>query len=926
MGDHTSFTPLGTEESGHTDDVKEPLVKGEGDPVQSEPQRSLKPGSSLDDAKAPTRKLLVVSLLASAAAFLGVGAWKYSSFLEEETLNARHLPEGGVDGHSGPVKMWKEPHLDPWPLRPRVMRCLAEQDREQQKCVALTDPDLSGLHGDTCQEDDVYSSFAWFPKTGKLATYWYKQCMTVETIESVLRKRPDYCQDIQFNAKTNISTDLTGRRLRRNESKHEHVPPECLEPEEMVVPLKNGTAVWMKDCTPGDPWQEWKYDAKHKLFRNRASRTCLSLYDTVHMWECLPDAPSQWWEMEETWAERERLKHHLPPLPELPRDAEARSLFLPWVPFGAPEGPPECPSPHYTAIGQVLTYDPVLDLPRMSLPEQAHIESLQDFVVYWNATTSNHGLHIGGRDEWHRAVVLRSNHTCIVKGDVILAVNGRPAATGVHVRALMRGRDPLKLRVYRKTWKHERLQVLNAARKEEEQEWEEEKEEEHEGEEEEEDEEEQEAEKSISNSSSNSSQEDEKHKKHKKHKKKHKKIPKWNSPQRPGSSPDVPDGDPWEPLRNYLTLQMGNRSVYTMGNEEGILFQYNGDKQGKSITIASEMKLMGATLIMRLIELGYFGLDDRLSRWLPWWPTDPTDSRSYITIRHCIAMTSGFYWIPDDHYNVKMDGRPERFNANYTDGKYQVAEKRCHSQNEISCAQEVLRTSQHIAPPGVIWTYSCDHLRLVVAVMVTATGTDYNTLWRRHMFHRTSPRMTRTRHYLDMDYWDPAAEVRSTPKDLQSFLSAYYNNKLISPESQKILETESVREARVRWFLGGSRPARPHGMPNFAFDVWLSNPVMYEEQQGQAWCGKSQHCIFAPSYFNSVMAVERLDWPTYNNRNCTWNYSKSCSFYFHLQNVIEDASWENNKRCKYVSSVAEEAILAILQGKKWEAPPIRDKF
>jgi len=627
----------------------------------------------------------------------------------------------------------------------------------------------------------------------------------------------------------------------------------------------------------------------------------------VHMWECHSEASTQKWNMEERWADREQLKSSLPPLPELPRDTSRGTVGERLRQTSQQDHKATCLLPNETARGQLLTYGPVVDLPWLSLAEQAHIESIQEIVVRWDKHHSDYGLVIAGKEPSHRAIVHESRHPCIVQGDVILAVNQRPASTGVHVRELMEkeGKEPILLRVYRKTWRVERLKALNSGKYDDEIDFEVDPEQE---EEKEEEKVEQEGKKGRKHSNSNATAEEEEKKKEDDARISHKHIP----------------DHAWDKLRVFLRKQIGDRAVYTIGNEDGVLFQYNAHLLDENIPIASEAKLMGATLIMRLVELGYFGLDDRLSKWLPWWPTEPTDSRSYITVRHCIAMTSGFYWIEDKKYPVAMDGRPERFNANYTNSKYTTREKRCHETNEIACAQLVLGSTQHIAPPGTIWTYSGDHLRLAVAVMVSATGTDYTLLWRRHIFHRTKLKMEHTRHYLDMKYWDPAAEVRSTPRDLQRFISAYYSERLISPSSQKVLETESVREARVRWFFGGSRPARPHGMPNFAFDVWLSNPTMYREQHSEAWCGKEQHCIFAPSFFNSVMAVDRLDWWTYNQRSCSWKYSSTCSFYFHLQNVVDDASWENNKRCKYVAGTAEDAALAILKGWQWTAPPVRE--
>eukprot|EP00405_Crypthecodinium_cohnii_P051377 CAMPEP_0206602578 /NCGR_PEP_ID=MMETSP0325_2-20121206/47503_1 /ASSEMBLY_ACC=CAM_ASM_000347 /TAXON_ID=2866 /ORGANISM="Crypthecodinium cohnii, Strain Seligo" /LENGTH=920 /DNA_ID=CAMNT_0054115157 /DNA_START=80 /DNA_END=2842 /DNA_ORIENTATION=+ len=911
------FSPVRQEEQelGTSRDAHEPLVAAEEqDPDTPDPMRSLKLDgwsevNKESKAAAPRPHILIGALLVIAVVCLFFGGCKYMSFMDEEKPDntADRNPKTKPEIEKPEVKMWKEPHLGPWPFRPRLLRNVGPEEPDQQKCIWMVPPNLVDINFGSCEEDEAYQSFAWIPKTGKLETYWYKQCLSVKEIEPVLRKRPDYCAGYNVNPTVTL-TPFEARRLRTTTNETQQIPPECLEEEQMVVPLQNGTAVLMESCAPGNAWQEWEYEPKFQIFRNRASGTCLSLLGSVHMWECRPGDPTQKWEMEERWADREEVRKSLPPLPKLARDASPRSLFLPWSVFGGPEPQPTCLPPNFTTVDQTLTYDPVHDHPPVSLPEQAHIESLQEFTIHWNKNSSNYEVEVGGFANSDRAVVVKSNHSCILEGDVILAVNGRPAVTGVHVREEMdkQGQEPIKLRVYRKQWRADRLKFLNNAEHGVDGEWEvdfEDEEQERKKKEEESEESEglgnsnssSNSSNNSSNSSSNSNSSNNNRDANSSINFDDEKRPRWNSVLRPGSSPNIPDEDPWYALRNFLTLQMGDRSVYTFGNEEGILFQYNSERQDEDISIASETKMMGATLIMRLVELGYFGLDDLLSRWLPWWPTDPTDSRSYITVRHCISMTSGFYWIPDPRFTIQMDGRPMQFNS--------------------------MRNT--------VWTYTGDHLRLVVAVMVSATGTDYNVLWRRHVFYRTSPKMSATKHYPEINFWDPAAEVISTPRDLQKFIAAYYNKKLISHESQKIIETESIRDTRLRWFIGEARIARPLGFGNFGFDVWLSNPsfaVEAKEQNRNVWCGKSQSCAYAPSYFNSVMAVNKLDWQTFDNRNCTWKYSKTCAFYFHLQNVVEDASWENNKRCKYVSATAEEAILAILQGEKWEAPPVRYSF
>merc|ERR1719215_548498 len=98
----------------------------------------------------------------------------------------------------------------------------------------------------------------------------------------------------------------------------------------------------------------------------------------------------------------------------------------------------------------------------------------------------------------------------------------------------------------------------------------------------------------------------------------------------------------------------GHSAVH-VGNEHGLLFHYGVELLGdRRVRIASEMKFIHSVLTMRLVELGYVQLDDLLSKWLPWWPTEETDSRSFVTLRHTLSMTTGFYGVK----GTTMDGRP----------------------------------------------------------------------------------------------------------------------------------------------------------------------------------------------------------------------------------------------------------------------------
>lgn len=67
--------------------------------------------------------------------------------------------------------------------------------------------------------------------------------------------------------------------------------------------------------------------------------------------------------------------------------------------------------------------------------------------------------------------------------------------------------------------------------------------------------------------------------------------------------------------------------------------------------LASVTKPIVATAIFRLVDLGLIGLNDKVTRYLPWFaPNNPDGSPADIRIRHLLSHTSGLAYdnVPDD--------------------------------------------------------------------------------------------------------------------------------------------------------------------------------------------------------------------------------------------------------------------------------------
>lgn len=372
--------------------------------------------------------------------------------------------------------------------------------------------------------------------------------------------------------------------------------------------------------------------------------------------------------------------------------------------------------------------------------------------------------------------------------------------------------------------------------------------------------------------------------------------------------------DAWQPLQDMLRREVGNgHSVVHVGNENGLLFRFGTWLEDSQVRIASEMKIVNAVLTMRLVELGYFALDDPLHKWLDWWPTEITDSRSSITVRHCLSFTTGFYGVK----GATLDGRPFVYNKLNEGVHFEWNEMQCKRVDPITCAKLVLSNTSHIAPPGVLWTYSNDHLRLAVAVMASATGKNYQDLIKTHILDRTTPPMRSTSAYDGWTAWSPGAAVFSTAEDYQRFLDAYFNGRLVSRSSQQAIETDEVRAVQLRWFLGDPREGRPYGIGNFGFGTWRSLPAMRAQAPG--FCGYTVPCAFAPSHFDSIAVLVR-GWGSEAPTSCNWTHSQSCSFYYHIQNLGNDDSTEAFFHNQNVSRTVEALVTEVLSGArdKWQ--------
>ena len=158
-----------------------------------------------------------------------------------------------------------------------------------------------------------------------------------------------------------------------------------------------------------------------------------------------------------------------------------------------------------------------------------------------------------------------------------------------------------------------------------------------------------------------------------------------------GAKPDA-----WAPVRAALDgWQFTDNFAVTVGNASGPLFHYTHGNFSLDTPVetASTSKWPLAMMMVGLVADGTIGsLDDKASKYVPWWTTDPKDLKSTVTLRHLLSFTSAF-----------GGGIPGQENTTKT----------CMDSNKttdyMACAQQIYAQTNLSGTPGAF--YSCGDAR-----------------------------------------------------------------------------------------------------------------------------------------------------------------------------------------------------------------------
>jgi CubicO group peptidase (beta-lactamase class C family) len=213
-----------------------------------------------------------------------------------------------------------------------------------------------------------------------------------------------------------------------------------------------------------------------------------------------------------------------------------------------------------------------------------------------------------------------------------------------------------------------------------------------------------------------------------------------------------------------------------IGNATGELFAYQKGNVGEDthMRLYSATKWVSGVTIMAMVEDGTLQLDDLASAYLPYWTTDPEDSRARVTLRHLLGFVSGF-----------------------------SGGSSCSGLDTSACTRLRYETASHTAEPGDRYVYNEVHINMASGIAVAASGgVPFAELMQRYVFDRVPGGMPQTRFANQLN---PAAGagLTSTPRDYAQFLRAYFLHSLVSEAGRAEMEADQYPQAQRSAADGG---------------------------------------------------------------------------------------------------------------------------
>jgi CubicO group peptidase (beta-lactamase class C family) len=205
--------------------------------------------------------------------------------------------------------------------------------------------------------------------------------------------------------------------------------------------------------------------------------------------------------------------------------------------------------------------------------------------------------------------------------------------------------------------------------------------------------------------------------------------------------------DEWDEVRAAIDaapITFGCHVLVGDSDNEALFTHQKGlYRWDSSVSIFSASKWLSGTAMLRAVREGQIGLDDFAHQHLEYWTTDPSDSRSAVTLRHLLGFTSGFS------------------GGNSCSGKEPFAD----------CVKTLYETVPHQYAAGSHFEYNEVHINLAGGMVTSATGKLVSALLTDNVFVPLG--MVETR-FLNSASPNLGAAFESTARDYSKFLRAFF--------------------------------------------------------------------------------------------------------------------------------------------------------
>jgi len=235
---------------------------------------------------------------------------------------------------------------------------------------------------------------------------------------------------------------------------------------------------------------------------------------------------------------------------------------------------------------------------------------------------------------------------------------------------------------------------------------------------------------------------------------------------------------PWDYLESQLAAwpYTDNFAVEVGNATHGrvYLHVHGNFSMDTKVQTASTSKWPIASMLTGLVNDGTMSLDDKPSKYLKWWTTDPSDKRSKVTLRMLLSFTSGFGGGAPGDDLFKSEGQPAcMFNSH---GDF------------MECAQKIYENVKLVGQPGHVFSYNSFHLQLAGAMAVAASGMDIRKIIDKHLV--TAFNMSST--VCGKGASNPVLAVclEVTGNDYSNFLSKILDHSVISESITKQMEKD----------------------------------------------------------------------------------------------------------------------------------------